>query len=112
MTIIYYATFECEICLKVLKTPLYGASDVVVDAELIQEATKKSRSYHWNQEHTNCAFCGDRIVSGDLNLAYNNDKMRIHKAYRDDYEEVQPGGKQMLHVHNQCLDNANPALGF
>lgn len=112
MQIIYHVLFDCEVCRKKFSEPVYGMPDVVVDAELIQEATGIYRTCHWNQEHRNCAFCGERVLGGDLSLAYNNDKIRIHENYRDGYKRVQPGGKQLLHVHNQCLDNANPALEF
>lgn len=104
MRIIFEAVFECELCGKPQTRPVYGASDVIVDDELILSATEHLRLAHWKQKHLSCAFCGKHIELQEMELAYNDGSISIHENYTDHYTKVKLGDKQLLHVHPWCLN--------
>ena len=109
MPTIHEVVFVCELCGKPQTYPVYCKSDVPVDDELIQSATEHLRLAHWNQEHLNCAVCGKRIGLQEMELAYNDESISIHKDYTDYHTKVKLGDKQLLRVHPSCLNASTRA---
>lgn len=101
--IVYTGKFYCELCKKNILTPVYGdsAPEPKEEADWIDMC----KHFHWINLHRVCAICGKIIQSGDLELAFNDGKINIHKNYTDEYRKVDKGNKteNLLIVHLRCL---------
>lgn len=110
MPIIHKVVFDCDFCKEEQMRPVYGPADMVVDEKLIQDATEYLRYAHWNEKHLNCAVCGEHIEIQEMDLAYNDGGIKIHKDYADYYAKVERGDKQvLLHVHPSCIGETTAA---
>lgn len=101
--IIYTGKFFCELCKKEIATPVYG--DSAPEPQEESEWVDMCRHFHWIDIHRVCAICGKIIQSGDLELAFNDGKIKIHSEYTDEYKKIEPGVKtgNLLIVHEGCV---------
>ncbi len=101
--IIYTGKFHCELCKREIVTPVYGDSTPEPHEE--SEWIDMCRHFHWIDFHRVCAICGKIIQSGDLELAFNDGKIKIHTEYTDEYRKIERGDKaeSLLIVHEKCI---------
>lgn len=94
---------SCNLCKEPQVYHVDYAGDVL-DGELLEDARIIYNTIHWNEKHLNCAVCGKHISLPEMELAHNDNIVKIHKEYLDYCSEVYRGDEKWLHVHPACID--------
>ena len=101
--VVYIGKFYCELCKKEIATPVYG--DSAPEPQEVAEWVDMCRHFHWIDFHRVCAVCGKILKSGELELAVNDGRIKIHKDYTDEYEKIKQNNRSghLLMLHDGCL---------
>ncbi len=100
---IYKGTFDCELCRGQQEFSVSGMDDSA-GPSLKAEAADWAKHWHWCAVHKLCAKCGALVASGDLEMAVNDGRIKIHASYTDQYHSVREGDiGHLLIVHRGCL---------
>lgn len=104
--VIYTGKFICELCNKEIAMPVYGDSASTFTPQEKLECVDWCRHFHWIDFHRACAICGKIVRSGELELAVNDGKIKIHKDYTDEYKKVEQNNRlgHLLIVHENCVN--------
>lgn len=103
--IVYVGKFYCELYKKSIETPVYGNSALSFAPGEELECIDWCRHFHWIDFHRICAICGKIVRSGELELAVNDESIKIYKGYTDEYQKIEQGNKfgHLLIVHENCI---------
>ena len=105
---IYRGTFACDLCSEPQEFRVFGMDDSA-DLRMRTEAEDWARHWHWCAVHRLCARCGRLVLSGDLEMAVNDGRIKIHDCYTDEYRKVLDGETgRLLIVHKECSQGLSP----
>jgi len=96
-------TFDCPLCQRPISFPVYNLPEPA-KAEELEKVAELAKHEHWVNVHRICAKCGEYVESNELDNAVNDGSITIHKAYTNQYIEIQSGNiAYALTVHKRCI---------